>query len=204
MKTPVNTLALIIGLLLFGSISSQAQKAEQWKLDKDHTSVNFDVKHFFSTVNGNFNDFDGNFRFHADDLKNSRFSFVIPVSSINTNNQKRDDHLRSDDFFDAANHPEIRFESDRIEKKSSNNYVAHGNLTIKDITRKVSVPFKVTGLMQHPMMEDTRILGLAFETQLDRSDYQVGVGNWASDMVVGDKVGVAVNMELNQKGKAGM
>lgn len=199
MKTRIHTLIIAFALTLAGSSFVNAQKAEEWKLDKAHTSVNFDVNHFFSTVNGSFNDFDGTFKFHPEDLKNSKFSFTIPVASVNTNNQKRDNHLRSVDFFDAAKYPEIRFESTSFEKKNGNNYVAHGNLKIKDVSKKVSIPFEVKGVMDHPMMKGTKIMGLAFNTTIDRTDYEVGVGDWASDMVVGDNVDVAVNMELNKK-----
>lgn len=199
MKTQIHTLIIAFALTLAGSSFVNAQKAEAWMLDKAHTSVNFDVKHFFSTVNGSFNDFDGTFKFHPEDLKNSKFSFTIPVESINTNNQKRDNHLRSDDFFSAAKYPEIRFESTSFEKTGGDQYVVHGNLKIKDKVKKVSIPFEVKGVMDHPMMKGTKILGLAFNTTIDRTDYEVGVGDWASDMVVGDNVDVAVNMELNKK-----
>lgn len=199
MKTRIHTLIILFAFTVAGSTFVHAQKAEDWKLDKAHTSVNFDVKHFFSTVNGSFNDFDGTFKFHPEDLKNSKFSFTIPVKSINTNNRERDNHLRSDDFFDASRYPDIKFESTSFEKKGENKYVAHGDLRIKNNTKKISFPFEVKGVMDHPMMKGTKILGLAFKTSIDRTDYKIGVGDWASDMVVGDKVGVAVNMELNKK-----
>lgn len=199
MKTEFRTLIIAFALILAGNSFVHAQKAEEWKLDKAHTSVTFDVNHFFSTVNGTFNEFDGIFEFHPKDLRNSEFSFSIPVNSVNTNNPKRDNHLRSDDFFDAAEFPEIKFEPTSFENTGGNNYVVRGNLKIKDIVRKVSIPFEVKGVMDHPMMKGTKILGLAFNTTIDRTDYEVGVGDWASDMVVGDKVGIAVNMELNKK-----
>jgi polyisoprenoid-binding protein YceI len=199
MKTTIKTAVAVFALLISANISLQAQSAGQWMVDKDHTSVNFDISHFFSTVNGSFQEFDGTFKFSPDDLKGSEFTFTIPVKSVYTNNEKRDNHLKSDDFFNASKYPNIKFESTGFEKKSGNNYVVNGKLTIKETTKNVSVPFEYKGKMDHPMMEGTKILGLKFQTEIDRSDYKVGVGNWASDMVVGDTAEVTINMELNRK-----
>lgn len=199
MKTKITTLAIILGLALFMPNQAKAQSAQQLMVDKDHTSVNFDISHFFSTVNGSFQEFDGTFKFSPEDLKGSEFTFTIPVKSVYTNNEKRDSHLKSDDFFNASKYPKIKFESTGVEKKSGNNYVVNGKLTIKETTKNVSVPFEYKGEMDHPMMEGTKILGLQFNTEIDRSDYNVDVGDWASDMVVGDTAEVTINMELNRK-----
>jgi len=199
MKTTIKTVVATFAFLITGSLSLMAQDANQWMLDKDHTSVNFDISHFFSTVNGSFEEFDGTFYFDPDNLDRSKFTFTILVNSIYTNNEKRDNHLKSDDFFNASKYPNIKFESAGFEKKSGKNYVVNGNLTIKDITKKVSIPFEYKGEMNHPMMEGTKILGLQFNTEIDRTYFKVGVGDWASDMVVGDTADVTINMELNRK-----
>lgn len=197
MKTTSNFLAIL--MLLTFTVSLYAQKAQQWMIDKDHTSVNFDINHFFSTVNGSFTEADGTFYFDPENLQNSRFNFTVPVNSIDTNNKKRDTHLKSEDFFDASKYPKIHFESTRLERSTGNKYVVHGNLSIKDVTKKVSIPFEVKGVMDHPMMKGTQVLGLQFKTKLNRSDYSIGVGDWASDMVVGDTADVTINMELHRK-----
>lgn len=199
MKTKITTFTIMLALALGIPNLTKAQNADQWMVDKAHTSVNFDISHFFSTVNGSFNDFNGTFYFAPNNLEGSKFTFTIPINSIDTNNDKRDTHLKSEDFFNASKYPDIKFESTSFEKKSGNNYVVNGNLTIKDITKKISVPFEYKGEMDHPMMKGTKILGLEFNTQIDRSDYKVGVGDWASDMVVGDTADVTINMELNRK-----
>jgi polyisoprenoid-binding protein YceI len=185
-------------MLVLGAFNSQAQQAKEWKLDKDHTSVTFAVKHFFSTVNGNFTEYDGSFSFDSDKITGSKFTFNIPVSSINTNNKKRDTHLNSEDFFNAEKFPEIKFVSTKFEKKSDTEFIVHGDLTIKDVTKKVAIPVEITGKMEHPMMKGTKILGLAFKTSINRTDYKVGTGNWATTMVVGDNVDVEINLELNR------
>ncbi|ALM09348.1 hypothetical protein SB49_15490 [Sediminicola sp. YIK13] len=173
--------------------------AKSWELDQNHTSVNFGVKHFFNTVNGIFQKKEGTFHFDPKDLPNSKFTFKIPVASIDTNIEKRDKHLTSSDFFDAESFPYITFTSTKINHLSGNDYQVVGDLTIKDVTKSVSIPFKITGEMENPMMKGTTILGLAFETKLKRTDFGVGKGNWAMTMVVGDEVNVEINMELNRK-----
>jgi len=198
MKT-TNKLLLSALILLLSTTTMLAQKATPWKLDKAHTSVNFTVKHFFSDVTGIFGDFDGAFSFDPENLQGSGFDFTIKVASVDTDNQKRDNHLQSKDFFNVREFPEIKFASTRIEKKNDSEYIAHGNLTIRDKTKTVALPFRVTGQMEHPMMKGTTILGLEFDTTINRTEYGVGTGDWAATMVVGDEVNVKIPLELNRK-----
>lgn len=192
-------LAMLLLFTAITAVSTQAQQAKEWTLDKAHTSVNFEVTHFFNTVNGTFTDYQGNFYFDPDNLQGSKFTFTIPVSSIDTNNDKRDEHLRSEDFFNASKYPNIKFESTSFEKKTDKKYVVYGDMTMRDVTKRISVPFEITGKMDHPMKENTELVGLSFDTTLDRTDFNVGTGNWASDQVVGDEVDVTINLELNRK-----
>ncbi|NKI27614.1 YceI family protein [Arenibacter sp. 6A1] len=199
MKTFFKVILCFLLLLGPAVITAQEQLAKQWELDPHHTSVNFGVKHFFNTVNGIFQEKEGTFNFDESDLANSKFTFKVAVASIDTNNEKRDKHLRSEDFFNAAMYEYITFSSNKIEKTEGNNYQVTGDLTIKDVTKTVTIPFQVTGEMEHPMMEGTLIKGLSFNTSLNRTDYGVGTGDWGMTMVVGDKVNIEINMELNRK-----
>jgi len=199
MKAIIKISGIFPFLLFMVFSTSQAQQAKEWTLDKAHTSVTFTVKHFFTPVNGNFTDYEGSFYYDPDKLTASKFTFSIPVSSINTNNKKRDADLVSDNFFNAEKYPEIKFVSTKFEKKSATEFIAHGDLRIKDVTKKVAIPFEFKGQMEHPMMKGTKILGLGFKTSLDRTDYKVGTGNWATTLVVGDNVDIEINMELNRK-----
>jgi len=198
MNTLINRLAILVLFIAFSTLSVTAQKTTMWEADKDHTSVNFSINHFFSSVTGKFTDFEDDICFDRENLADSKIFFTISVNSINTENQKRDKHLKSDDFFDVETYPTIKFESNRFEKLSENEYAIHGKLTIKDITRDVVVPMKITGEMEHPMMEGTIILGMLIDTTLDRTDYEVGSGDWASTLVVGDEVRIHIPMELNR------
>lgn len=194
MKKAILAIAILIGI----SVSANAQNATMWKLDKSHTSVNFSINHFFSVVTGRFTSFDGNFNFDPANLQGSKADFTIAVKSVNTDDSKRDEHLRSADFFNAKAFPNMTFKSTKIEKKSEKEYLVYGKLTIKDKTRDIVLPFKVTGEMEHPMMKGTIILGLSTNIKINRNDYGVGTGDWAATMVVGDEVDINIHMELNR------
>lgn len=196
MKT-IFKLPIIVLLLLFFQ-SGFAQIAPKWELDKDHTSVNFEVKHFFNTVNGNFTDFDGNFFFDPDNLEDSKFDFTVAVSSIETNNEKRNNHLKSADFFNVEKFPNIYFVSSGFDKISDTQYEVKGKLRIKDVIKNVTIPFEITGNMEHPMKEGATLMGLAFNTTINRNDYNVGAGDWTSNKIVGENVKVSINTELNK------
>lgn len=173
--------------------------SQSWIVDKPHSSINFSVRHFFTPVNGRFDNFHADILFDAEDLENSRLDVTIPIESINTQNEKRDNHLKSEDFFNAGEWPNIRFESHTIEQTGENQYVAHGALTIRDETRNFELPFELLGIMDHPMKENTKVAGFSANTTLNRTDFGVGVGDWAATMVVGDEVDIQLNVELNSQ-----
>jgi len=171
-------------------------KVSSWNVDKAHSAINFEVTHFFTPVNGAFEEYSGTILFSPDDLANSKIDFEIDVASINTKNEKRDNHLQSPDFFNAEKYPNIHFEASKFTKKGNNKYVAHGQLTIKDVTKDFDLGFEVLGTKNHPMMEGKRLMGVKATTSLDRTDYDVGVGDWAATAVVGDEVDITLNLEL--------
>ncbi len=199
MISNIKKLTLLLLLTVIGGTTAFAQKAEMWMVDKDHTSVNFTINHFFSEVNGKFNSYEGSFHFDPSNLKGSEFSFTIDVASVDTDNAKRDDHLQSEDFFNAKKFKTIKFASSKIEKVNGNDYIAYGKLTIRDVTKDIKLPFTITGKMEHPMMKGVTILGVSIKTTINRTDYGVGTGDWAATMVVGDKVTISIPMELNAK-----
>ena len=170
-----------------------------WELDKSHSTIQFSIKHFFTPVNGRFEDYKTDIKFDPNDLQNSSIGVEIPVSSINTQNDKRDNHLRSEDFFNTKKWSDIRFSSSDIRKTGDNQFVASGELTIRDVTKNIDLPFTLLGVMDHPMMEDTKVAGINASTSINRTDFGVGVGDWAATMVVGDEVVIDLNLELNSK-----
>ncbi|WP_230080244.1 YceI family protein [Winogradskyella marina] len=199
MVSTFKTMVLAVAITALGTLSANAQDATMWKIDKSHTSVNFSINHFFSSVPGKFTDFDGMIHFDQNNLKGSKADFSVSINSINTDDEKRDEHLKSKEFFDANTFSKMTFQSTKFEKKSDKEYLIHGKLTIKDVTKNMVLPMKITGEMEHPMMEGTIILGVVIDTTIDRTDYGVGTGDWAATMVVGDEVKIHIPMELNRK-----
>jgi len=199
MISKIKTTIFVLAIATLSSLSANAQEATMWKIDKSHTSVNFSINHFFSAVTGKFTDFDGTIHFDPNNLKGSKALFSVAIHSVDTDNAKRDNHLKSKDFFDATSYPKMSFASTKFEKKSDKEYWIHGNLTIKNKTKKVTLPMKITGEVEHPMMKGTIILGVLIDTSIDRTDYGVGTGDWAATMVVGDEVKIHIPMELNRK-----
>jgi len=119
------------------------------------------------------------------------------VNSVDTKNERRDGHLRTDDFFNAEKWPHITFTSSEIESTGENEFVAKGTLTIKDISQEVELPFTLLGVRENPMQENTLVAGITASTALSRTDYEVGTGDWASNAVIGDEVTIDLNLELN-------
>jgi polyisoprenoid-binding protein YceI len=185
------------GLAMSGVTSDDDVRSIEWEIDPAHSAINFTIKHFFTPVDGTFEDYDATVMFNPDDLENSMIDVTIPVTSINTRNDRRDGHLQSEDFFNAAQWPNISFESSSIESRGDNEFVAIGELTIRDVTREFELPFTLLGMMDNPMQENTTVAGIVANAQLMRTDFGVGVGDWAATAVVGDEVNIQLNLELN-------
>ena len=185
------------GLAMNGVNSDKVLRSIPWEIDSAHSAINFTISHFFTPVDGTFEDYDATVMFNPDDLENSMIDVTIPVSSINTRNDRRDGHLQSEDFFNAERWPNISFESSSIESRGDNEFVAIGELTIRDVTREFELPFRLQGMMDHPMQENTTVAGIVANAQLMRTDFGVGVGDWAATAVVGDEVNITLNLELN-------
>jgi polyisoprenoid-binding protein YceI len=202
MNRIIQTLSFLLLTVLFTSVNLFAQDqnesdgATAWSIDSSHSAVNFTISHFFTPVDGTFNEYEATVHFDPENLEGSLIDVTIPVESINTRNERRDNHLRSEDFFNSSEWPNIRFVSNSIEHTGDNNYVARGELTIRDVTHSIDLPFELLGVMDHPMRENTKVAGIVAETELMRTDYGVGVGDWAATAVVGDRVGIRLNLEL--------
>ncbi|MCB0477989.1 MAG: polyisoprenoid-binding protein [Crocinitomicaceae bacterium] len=186
----------MIAMMFMFSGTMLAQKAKDWKIDRSHSSVRFEVKHLVSMTPGKFDDFSGTIAFDQKDLKNSKVTFEIDVNSINTDNEKRDGHLKSADFFNTEKYPNMKFESTEFLKKEDGLYHVKGKLTIKDQTKDVVLPLKITGIADNPWNKEAQVMGVSIHTTIKRSDYGVGVGDYASDAVIGDEVEIHIAMEL--------
>lgn len=174
-----------------------AAEAAAWSIDASHSKVGFSVRHFFTPVDGSFDAYEADIRFSPDDLAGSSINVTIDVTSINTANERRDGHLMSADFFDAETWGTITFTSSEIVSTGGNDFVAKGELTMRDVTRPVDLPFTLLGVMEHPFRPGTQLAGIVSSMTINRNDYGVGTGDWAATAVVGDEVTVDINLELN-------
>jgi polyisoprenoid-binding protein YceI len=176
-----------------------------WNVDGAHSEVNFSVRHFFTPVTGDFGDFEIDLSFDAQNPENSTVNVRIGVASVNTGNEKRDNHLRSGDWFEAEKYPYITFKSSSVKQVASDKLVARGELTIKGVTEEVELPIRLLGVkdipeqMQEMLGGVTQVASFQTETELDRRDFGVGTGNWAMTAVVGANVDVQITVEANQK-----
>ncbi|MEO9887246.1 MAG: YceI family protein [Balneola sp.] len=189
----------ILSFAVFGllSIAAASFVATPWTVDKAHSNINFEVRHFFTPVDGTFSDYTAEVMFDPENLKESMIDVEIMVNSIDTKNERRNGHLKTADFFNAEKYPKITFKSTKIESKGNNKFVAHGDLTIKDVTKKIEMPFTLLGVMDHP--RGGKVAGITSEFVIDRNVYGVGTGDWVSDAVVGKEVTATLNLELNNK-----
>ena len=129
----------ITGVIAFLSIFSLSAQTKEWKLDRAHSSLAFTIKHMvISEVAGRFDDFDIKLTASKDDFTDASLEGTIKVNSIDTGNEGRDRHLKTDDFFNAEKFPEIKFKSTSVEKVDDKNYKITGELTIRDVTKKVT------------------------------------------------------------------
>jgi polyisoprenoid-binding protein YceI len=185
------------GLAMNGVTSDDDVRSIEWEIDPAHSAINFTIKHFFTPVDGTFEEYDATVMFNPEDLENSSIDVTIPVTSVDTRNDRRDGHLQSEDFFNVEKWPNISFVSNSIESRGDNEFVAIGELTIRDVTREFELPFTLLGMMDNPMQENTTVAGIVANAQLMRTDFGVGVGDWAATAVVGDEVNIQLNLELN-------
>lgn len=141
-----------------------------YKIDAAHSEVTFKVKHLMITnVTGSFTKFDGVLESNNADFTDAKVSFEADVDSITTNNEQRDAHLKADDFFAADKFPKLTFVSTGIEKKDDEEYVLTGNLTIRDITKPISLKVNYGGTATDPWGQVKA--GFEIEGKINRKEF---------------------------------
>lgn len=184
-----------IAMLAATSVNAQSK----WNVDASHSNVKFSVSHLVvSEVEGSFRKFDGTIDAPTDDFNNASINFTVDVASINTDNEKRDEHLKSDDFFNAEKYPKMVFKSTSFKKGKGNNYTLEGNLTIRDVTKKVKFNVTYGGTVKDPW-GNTKA---GFKTTATISRKEFGL-KWntlteAGGAVVGDEVTMILKMEFGK------
>jgi polyisoprenoid-binding protein YceI len=194
MKPLIKQLSLFLIVLLFSANTHAA--APQWELDPAHSAVYFSVRHIYSTTRGYFQDFRATVMFSPENLTDSRFDFEVDVKSINTGNSKRDLHLNSGDFFDSKEYPKITFTSTAVKHVKDNQYVVEGKMTVKDISKTVSVPFTLLGVKAHPLDKKSEVAGFEARMIIDRLAYHVGSGKFYDMGVLDRDVELLITMEV--------
>jgi polyisoprenoid-binding protein YceI len=187
---------LVIAVLMMASFSVSAQT--KWSVDKAHSSVKFSVIHMVvSEVDGNFKMFDGSLEAAKPDFSDAKINFTIDVNSINTDNEKREGHLKSADFFDVANYPQIKFVGTSMKPLGGNKYELKGNLTLKDVTKPVVFQVTYGGTLT---TKNGAKAGFKAKTTIDRYDYNLKWNNplETGGLAVSKEVEITVNVELNK------
>ncbi|GAB4238677.1 MAG: YceI family protein [Acidobacteriota bacterium] len=197
-KTTVAALVSFAGIL--GLLAPAAYAGTKFALDGSHTSVTFAVRHMVvSTVRGSFGNVSGEIYYDETNPAASWVKVEIDVNSINTNNERRDGHLKSADFFDAAKYPKITFESTAVEKQGDR-WIARGNLTIKGVTKPIEIPFRLNGPIKDPW-GNLRLGVDAEPIKINRQDFGV-TWNQVLDtggLAVGDEVTIQISAEATAK-----
>ena len=169
----------------------------QWKIDPAHSEVNFAIRHMMiSNVRGRFEKFSGNVEFNEGIPSASRVDVQIEAASINTRDVNRDAHLRSPDFLNAEQYPYLTFKSRSVEVLDENHGRIHGDLTIRNVTRPVTLEVEYSGQAKSPW--GTVSAGFTAQTVLNRKDWDL---TWnraleTGGMLVGDELKVDIELEI--------
>jgi polyisoprenoid-binding protein YceI len=169
--------------------------AQTWKLDKAHSNLKFTVTHLMlSDVDGLFKDFDATITSSKADFSDAKIDFTAQTASISTDNEKRDGHLKSEDFFDAAKNPTLTFKSTSVTKAGANKFKVAGNLTMHGVTKPVTLDLWYRGTKVHPMTKGN-VAGFQLTGTVKRSDFNIGSAKFP-EAVISDEVAIKANGEF--------
>lgn len=189
--------AVFVVLLVFSFTFANAQT--KWNIDKSHSNVGFAVTHLIiSEVTGQFKSFEGNIEFSKGDLSDANINFSIDVASITTDNEGRDKHLKSDDFFNAEKFPKITFIGKSIKKVEGKKFKLVGDFTMRDVTKSITLDVVYNGTIKDPW-GNTKA-GFKISGEVNRFDYNLKWNNLmeAGGAVVSKDVAISVNLELSK------
>lgn len=191
----INTLLF---LFLFAAASAFAQTT--WSIDKAHSKIGFSIPHMaVSEVEGNFKDFDATLVSKSADFNGAEITFTAKTASIDTDNEKRDNHLRSADFFDAEKHPDLSFKGNLV--KQGSKYKLKGNLTMHGVTKPAEFDVTYGGTINTGKGEKA---GFKISGKINRQDYGLTWSNKVptGELVVGDIVDIIGKIEVDKKAKS--
>jgi polyisoprenoid-binding protein YceI len=169
----------------------------KWIVDVPHSSIDFSVRHMMvSKVKGTFHEFSANIEANPEDLTTASIDFSIDVSSIDTRNADREGHLKSADFFDVENYPNVTFKSTHITNKGDSEYEVIGDLTIRGVTKPASFAVTYEGSAKDPMSGAEKV-GFSGKGKINRKDYGLvwNVGLETGGVLVGEDVNISIEIE---------
>lgn len=215
MKQRIASAAALVAVALWAPPTSLAQTAagpdiasgaetatgtgiETWEVDRSHSRIGFSVRHFFTPVEGSFGEYEIDLAFDPASPERGHVSVTIDATSVDTGNQRRDDDLRGGQFFEVTAYPTLTFESSSFRRVAADEYVAAGDLTIRDVTKPIELTVKVLGLkeLDGDLERFGRaVAGLEASTTIDRRDFDIGTGRWAETVVLGPDVEITILLE---------
>lgn len=183
-----------VALFLTVLVAASTTFAQTWNLDKSHAKLGFSVTHLLvSDVDGSFKNFDVKVTSSKEDFSDAVIELTADVNSVNTDNEQRDTHLKSADFFDASKYSTLTFKSKSIKKVGDKKYKVTGDLTLHGITKQVELDVTLNGTTVHPYNKKT-VAGFKITSTIKRSDFKVGDGT--PNAVVSDEVTLTSNIEI--------
>ena len=189
----------VIAVLALSLPSLAPAATSEYVVDSVHSEVGFKVRHLVSKTPGRFDDYDGKVWLDPANVAGTlKLAATIKATSVDTRNERRDNHLRSADFFDVENHPEITFESTAVKAKGGDLYDVTGNLTMRGVTKPVTLATELTGTGTNPF-SGTPLVGLDLTGTVNRKDYGI---NWnktldSGGVLLGDDVAIEIHIEAS-------
>lgn len=195
-KTMLQAHVVILAILvMLGLPLAAAAQPAAYKVDPVHSGVSFTIRHFVSEVEGRFKDYAGTIKYDAQHQADSSVQFTVQATSIDTGNDSRDKDLRGDSYFSVEKFPTLSFVSTKVAPKGGNSFDVTGNLTIKGVTKTITIPASFLGEMKTQMGQRA---GFRSAFTIKRSDY--GVSGGAG--IVGDDVNITIRVEAVREAAA--
>lgn len=186
----MKTTSFIASLLILSATSF----AQTWNVDKAHSRLGYGVSHLgISESEGSFKDYTATITSSKEDFSDAVVAFSANIASINTENEQRDKHLTSPDFFDAEKYPTMTFKSTSFKKVGDKKYKVAGDLTLHGVTKPVTLDAVLNGVIPHPMNKK-QVAGFKITGTIKRSDFGVAAGMPAT--MLGDEVALRANTEF--------
>ena len=176
------------------TIFSLASFAQTWTLDPAHSKLGFSITHMMiSDVDGAFTNFEAKITSSKEDFSDAVIELTADANSVSTDNEKRDGHLKTEDFFDVAKYKTVTFKSKSVQKVGDNKYKVTGDLTLHGVTKPIVLTATVVGTAVHPQSKK-ELVGLKVSGVIKRSDFGIGAGFPAP--MLGDEVTIAGDFEF--------